>query len=310
MSLIRKTKDKAKNFSRKIWEISQRIGLDILPQHYYSNLPNLKELKKEKEWLKPHSMYGINGIEITKQLAFASRCCTRKYLQDRMKNQNIYFNACSINKAEGFGPIEADFLFCFIFTKKPKRIIQIGCGVSTAVILEASSLANYKPRIICIEPYPNKFLKNAVMQHKITLLAKKVQKVPLKIIANLEEGDLLFIDSTHMVKPGSEVALIITEILPRLQRGVYIHFHDITFPYDYPRHLLNKDLFFPNESIMLHAFLINNPNFTIKTSLSMLHYTRQPEMKKMLPNYKPGSDEFGLEKTQGHYPSSIFLQVT
>jgi len=128
-------------------------------------------------------------------------------------------------------------------------------------------------------------------------------------MTNIKKGDLLFIDSTHMVKPGSEMAMIITEILPRLAKGVYVHFHDITFPYDYPRHLLTRDLFFPNETVMLYAFLLNNPHFVIKASLSMLHYASRAKMKKLLPNYNPATDNFGLEKTKGHYPSSIFLET-
>ncbi len=309
MPILRKTKESLKICLRKVWEFGQKFGFDLLPQHYYSNLPNIQCLKKERDWQNPRSMYKIGGKERSKQLSFISECIRGKYLQDLVKKRDIYTNASLKNGDEGFGPIEADFLFCFIFTKKPKKIIQIGCGLSTAVILEASSAAQYKPKIICIDPYPNKFLKNLSKQHKITLLADKAQKIPLHRIVDIKGGDLLFIDSTHMVKPGSEVGRLIIEVLPRLPRGTFIHFHDITFPYDYPRHLLTRDLFYPNETIMLYAFLVNNPNFVIRASLSMLHYGVRSKLKKLLPNYKPATDKFGLETIKGHYPSSIFLEV-
>jgi predicted O-methyltransferase YrrM len=309
MSISTKIKDYLKVYLRKTWEFGQKLGFDILPNHYYSNLPNIRDLKKDGTWKKPYSMLGIQGTDITRQTSFVRKCCESKFLQEQMRSANIHSKAVEANHKEGFGPIEADFLFCFIFTKKPKKIIQIGCGLSTAVILQACSAAKYKPKLICIDPYPNKYLKKLSEGHEISLLGEKAQNIPLNKLISLKKGDLLFIDSTHMVKPGSEVGRLITEVLPRLPTGVCVHFHDITFPYDYPRHILTRDLFFPNETIMLYAFLVNNPGFTIKASLSMLHYGDKSKLKKLLPNYKQATDEFGLEKTKGHYPSSIYIEA-
>lgn len=199
--------------------------------------------------------------------------------------------------------------FCYIYKMKPKKVIQIGCGLSTSVILQASLEADYNPEIVCIEPYPNKFIKKIAREGKITLLAEKAQDVSVEVLTDLGEQGLLFIDSTHTVKPGSEVNRIILEVLPRLKKGNYVHFHDIYFPYDYGRNILTDCLFFWNESPLLHAFLINNSNYTIKASLSMLHYGKKNELKKYLINYSPQPDADGLPAGKGHYPSSIYLQV-
>ena len=121
---------------------------------------------------------------------------------------------------------------------------------------------------------------------------------------------MFFVDSTHTVKPGSEVNRIILEVLPRLKQEVWVHFHDIYFPYDYKRDLLTDDLFFWSESTLLHSFLINNSKYEIALSQSMLHYKAPEKIKASLPNYSPQSNEYGLTGKKGeHFPSAIFLKT-
>ncbi len=308
--LKRKTKDFGKKYLRNIFELGQQLGFDILPRHFYSEIPNIRELKKENVWKEPHSMTGVNGKELKMQLEFVKECCGEG-LQEILQEEDIYLRACSDNGEPGFGFVESSFLFCFIYTKRPRKIVQIGCGVSTSVILMAIQAAKYDGEIICIEPYPTDFLKKIHQSGKIKLITEKCQNVPLEILTNLGEEGLLFIDSTHTVKPGSEVNMLILEVLPRLKPTTYVHFHDIYFPYDYQRGILNRTLFFWNESVLLHAFLINNQKCLLKVALSMLHYACPEEIKKFLPHYNPSPSEFGmeLEGFKGHFPSSAYLQI-
>jgi hypothetical protein len=309
-SLKRKLKNFGKQTLRNLFEVGQGFGINILPRHFYSEIPEIRELRQEEDWKQPRSLIGVNGKEIEPQLAFVRECCPEA-LQERQKKGDIYSYACSENGELGYGPIEADFLFCFIYSKRPKRVVQIGCGVSTAVMMLASQEANYELELICIDPYPTEFLKKSNEQGKIRLLSEKAQKVPLNILTDLGENGMLFIDSTHTVKPGSEVNRIILDVLPQLKSGNYVHFHDIYFPYDYKRELLTTDLFFPNESTLLHAFLINNHRYCLKASFSMLHYAIPNELQMFLPNYQPNANQLGLEveDTQAHFPSSTYLQV-
>ena len=311
MHLTRKIKNYLKKIFRCFAEISQRFGIDILPHHYYSEIPDFKELRLETYWKSPSSMIGINGSDIEEQLDFIKEICN-KDLVTRLKRNNIYSYACFQNNEPGFGPIESDFLFCFIHNIKPKRIIQIGCGVSTAVIMLANKESNFCSEIICIDAYPTKFLQKISNEGRIRLISEKVQKIDLNLLTNLDSKDLLFIDSTHTVKPGSDVNRIILEVLPRSRKGVYAHFQDIYFPYDYKRNLLSDGLFFSNESVLLHAFLINNSNYKINISLSMLHYSRTKELKEFLPNYNPQLNNYGLKLNtrEGlHFPSSTYLRA-
>jgi hypothetical protein len=187
---------------------------------------------------------------------------------------------------------------------RPRKIVQVGCGVSTALILNASAeLPDYSPEVVCVEPYPTDFLKRADQAGQIRLVAEKAQSVAIEELTRLGENGFLFVDSTHAVKPGSEVNRLILAVLPRLESGSWGHFHDIYFPYDYQRGILDDELFFSNESALLHAFLIDNAKFTIRTSLSMLHHADPARLAKSLPNYRPSGNDHGLRASDGHFPA-------
>ncbi len=189
--------------------------------------------------------------------------------------------------------------------------MQIGSGVSTAVILLAAKEAGYKPDIVCIDTFPTEYLVAAAKRGLIELIPTSAQEVELELLTSLGAGDLLFVDSTHAVRAGSEVNRIILEVLPRLAPGCLVHFHDMYFPYDYQSSVL-KTLFFSSETSLLQAFLINIHQCSIAVSLSMLHHACPERMQPLLPNYRPASMPQGLHppgELQGHFPSATYLVV-
>ncbi len=307
----RSTKESLKRLLRRVFEVGQKtFRINILPHHFYSEVPNIAELKADDYWKQPNTMYGINGANTTEQLAFAQMCCPKE-LSDSLATLDVHMTAVKANGEDnGYGPIEADFLYSFIIAKQPKRVVQVGCGVSTAIILRAAADAGYTCEVICLEPYPMEFLKRLNSEGKITLVQEKAQKVATELMTNLSPGDLFFVDSTHTVKTGSEVNKLVLEVLPRMPKGVFVHFHDIYFPFDYGRHLMSRDLFFWTESTLLYSFLTNNPRYTIRVAMSMLHYDFPSEMQKLLPAYRPQPNDFGLAVHEnGDFPCSIFLEV-
>ena len=186
--------------------------------------------------------------------------------------------------------------------------MQIGCGVSTAIILDAASTVDgYKPNIVCLEPYPSRMLRELSAAGDIELLSLPAQEAPLESLIDLEMGDLLFVDSTHTVRPGSEVLRVIYEVMPRLELGVWVHFHDIYFPYDFSPGFLDH-AFFGRESAFLHAYLCENPHYEINVSLSMLHHGCPDRLRTALPDYQPCQTERGVRKGAGHFPSSTYLK--
>jgi len=308
-SLISTAKEKAKQTAHSLFLLGQHCGLDILPRHFYSEIPDIRELRASKTWRNPRSMYGVQGADVEQQLGFVQDCISES-LRALMLDENIYESACMENGPIGYGPIEAEFLFCFAARHRPQRIIQVGAGVSTAVLLHAARMCGYRPEITCIDPYPTDYLRKAAENGQIKLIAKKCQDIDVSTLSDLGPGDLLFIDSTHTVKPGSEVNYLILEVLPRLRSGCTIHFHDIYFPYDYSISLL-ETTFFWNETVLLLAFLTGNARYSILASLSMLHHARPAELQKLLPNYRPEAMEHGLHVCgrSGHFPSSIYLMA-
>lgn len=309
--LIRKFKTHAKSWLHMMFVAGQRLGINILPKHFYSSVPDISELRKKSSWRAPSSMAGISGSDIAGQIEFAANCIDDD-TSNVLKNRRVHHEAIAQNGSDGgYGEIEAEFLYAFIRKWKPARVVQVGCGVSTAVIISAGKDANYTPKIICVDPYPTDYLKAQSKNGLIELIAEPAQEVNLSVFTQLQAGDLLFIDSTHAVKPGSEVNRMVLEVLPQLSAGVFVHFHDIYFPYDYPRRVTSADLFFHVESTLLQAFLACNSRFRIEACLSMLHYGAKDKLQEFFPHYNPQGNLDGLVTGGGeHFPSAIWIRCT
>ena len=298
-----------------IHKVGLKMGIQILPNHYYSSVADINHLKKTKKiWAKKSTMPEIK-LDLDEQIKNLKTICS-PYKNEYLGNK-IYKKAVSLHFGPGFGYIEAQALHSVIRHYKPKKIIEIGSGVSTycsvtAVKMNTKEL-HQNSDIICIDPFPSAQLQ---MIKNITLIKKEVQTIPIKLFTDLNSNDILFIDSSHTVKPSSDVNYIILEILPRLHKGVIVHFHDIYFPYDYQRGILNS-FFQWSESSLLRAFLISNYKVEIIFCLSILHYDRKSDLKEVFPEYNPSLDKNGLtdeiyepfkEKSQ-HFPSSIYFQI-
>lgn len=296
---------------RCLFEVSQRVGVNILPKHFYSEIPDVRKLKQNRRWMVPRNFSHIQGADINEQVEFIREC----YSHDDFlipASFSTHNSACKNNGHDGYGRVESDFLLAFIRYVRPKTVVQIGCGVSTAVIMNAAGTIPYKPEIFCIEPYPNNYLSSLALEGKIQLLRQELQEMDVQRILDLKSRDLLFVDSTHAIGPDTDVNRIIFDVLPCLKQGVYVHFHDIYFPYDYQRSILRNELFFQNESNLLLAFLTHNPKYKILASLSMLHYAAPQILAKYSHGYMPKKSDEGLDACRGdagHFPSSLYLRT-
>lgn len=298
---------------KRLWQrgftLLQRVGINVVPEHFYSGIPNIADLERRSDWRRPRTMHGIAVNAPDRQIALLDAMITPN--AEPLHKGSILAESIVGGGADGgYGEIEADVLFAFVAANRPKRIVQIGCGVSTAIMLRGAAQADYKPDIVCVEPYPSAYLVDAGRNGQLRLIDKPAQVVDLGVLTDLAAGDLLFIDSTHAVKPGSEVNFLIHEVLPRLAPGVWVHFHDIYFPYDYSRHTTTDDLFFAQETALLYAFLTGNRGYRVEISLSMIHYACPDALRALLPKYTPDTQVDGLSTgAGGHYPSSVWLRV-
>jgi predicted O-methyltransferase YrrM len=305
----RRLKTILKSGMRKLFEGAQGLGLDVLPRHFYSEIPDIRKLRQSAHWMKPFSMIGVAGADVGEQLAFAREACPAS-LAETLRDGQLHARACAENGEPGYGPVEAAFLYGFVRTTKPRQILQIGCGVSTALCLMAAEAAGYVADITCIDPYPTDYLKRLAREGKITLVEQPVEMLDLDWIDRMGDDLLFFVDSTHTLGPAGEVSRIILEMLPRVKSGAWVHFHDITFPYDYDRNTLDTALVFPHESVLLHAFLAYNSRFRLCASLARLHYAAPGELAQIVPGYRPAGNKEGLTTDDGHFPSAAYLRVT
>ena len=162
-----------------------------------------------------------------------------------------------------FGWLDAKVLFVLLQTWRPARVIEVGSGHSSLLMADVNKrFLGGSMHITCIEPYPEPFLQEADCGID-RLIQAKVQDVPLEEFDALAAGDVLFIDSSHVSKAGSDVNHLFFEVLPRLASGVRIHIHDVFLPFEYPRAWLLEQGRSWNEQYLLQALLMYNPLFEI-----------------------------------------------
>ena len=293
----KKIKEILKKLLLKIFKIGLRFKMIILPDHYYVPVSNILELNKDRSWQKKSNLDGIS-INLEQQLANMRKIILP--FKEEYKKGDLYNEAIKLNAGPGYGVIETQALYGVIKYYSPKKIVEIGSGVSTYIMLNAGA-----KNIICIEPYPSKFLKNNT---NINLINKKLQHCDEKVFEDLSYGDFLFIDSSHSLKIGSDISKIYLDVIPKLKPGVIIHIHDIFFPYNFQRDA-NNTMFQWLETQMLQALLINNSKIEILFCMSHLHYENPIELKKIFPMYEPQKDNNGISinESRGFFPSSIYL---
>jgi hypothetical protein len=310
----RELKDIAKRALFEVHRAALRAGVIVLPNHYYVGVPDVNALRRSAAtWARRSELLGID-CDLDGQVARIRDICAP--FEPEFRGNPFYEDAVSRSSGPGFGYIEAQALHGVVRHLKPRQIIEVGSGVSTRCSLAATAMNEEEgaPRcdVTCIEPHPSSWLESA----NIRLIRTEVQCLGFELFEALDAGSLLFIDSSHTVKVGGDVNYLILEVLPLLRAGVLVHFHDIFMPYDYARNALTS-LEHPQETVLLHAFLIGNRNVEILFSLSHLHYDRSDCLLEIFPEYRPQPDSNGLREggygsftaVSEHSPSSTYLRI-
>jgi hypothetical protein len=198
-----------------------------------------------------------------------------------------------------YGNGDAEIYFSMVRTKKPRRIIEIGSGDSTliatlAVAANAHDDPDYMCELICIEPYEMPWLEGT----GVTVIRERVEKIDLSIFDTLGADDILFIDSSHIIRPWGDVLREYQEIIPRVASGVLIHFHDIFSPRDYPENWLREERRLWNEQYLLEAFLAFNDRYAIVCAMNWLwrhHYDALAKCCPMTLTPKAGPSAFWFQ---------------
>jgi predicted O-methyltransferase YrrM len=267
-------------------EFESRVASqEFVPQgHFYSAIPSIAD--RETFLSIPSSddeILGINlntqkQIDLLKQFKkYHDQCPFPEHKTDQFR---YYFS----NPAYSY--TDALTLYSMIRQFKPKRIIEIGSGYSSSVMLDTNDLFfNGEINFTFIEPYPELFHSLLKQDDKKNLIiSRKLQEVDNSIFSSLQANDILFVDSTHVSKLNSDVNRIIFEILTSLQKGVLIHFHDIFWPFEYPKEWILEGRAW-NEAYILRAFLEFNESFEILLFSSYLHRYQAKWFQENMPLY-------------------------
>ena len=267
--------------------------------HFYSTIISVEEVKKRQNeiWRKAN-VDGIHGIDLNTQDQIDLVKDLSKFYEElpftatKQAHLRYYF------ENEYYSYTDGIVLYSMIRHFKPKRIIEVGSGYSSAIMLDTNELFfNNEINLTFIEPYPERLYSLLKESDKKSseIIVSDLQLVPLEHFEKLNSGDILFIDSTHVVKTGSDVNYILFEILPKLNKGVLIHFHDVFYPFEYPKDWVFKG-FNWNEDYFLKAFLMYNNKFKVKLFSEYLHMHHKEAFQKMPITYKNTGGNLWLEK--------------
>ncbi len=176
---------------------------------------------------------------------------------------------------------------------RPRRIIEVGSGFSSACALDALDEIGWDAAMTCIEPFPDALRRRLrpADAPRVTIIESAVQDVPPERFAELEDGDILFIDSTHVLKTGSDVHYEFFSVLPRLKPGVVVHFHDIRWPFEYPHQFIFDRNFSWNEAYGLRALLMFSTRFSVLFYNSLFAALHGPLARRTFADFmiNPGS---------------------
>jgi hypothetical protein len=237
----------------------------VPPGHFFSPVPSAGDVEASRariERAPPASIPGID-LRLDDQLALLERFRgfydDQPFPAERADTTRYWFENPS------FGYADALVLYSMLRYLEPNHVIEVGAGWSSCVILDTRErFLDWQTQHTLIEPYPQHLLtlfRDGDLD-RIRLIAEKVQDVPVAQFQELGANDILFIDSTHVSKLNSDVNYEFFEILPVLQSGVYVHLHDIFYPFEYPLGWAEEGRGW-NEAYLLRAFLTRNDEFEI-----------------------------------------------
>jgi hypothetical protein len=274
---------KFRQFASAAFRMFQRVGVSITPRHFYWPIPDLNALTAKK-WTECSISEGVD-LRLNRQLqllesGFLAPQCEVNFGETASSCEHeFHFNNGYFER------VDAEMAYSMVRQFRPRKIIEIGSGHSTR-LMAAALLRNHEEgapgELIGIEPHPSPVLKNGFPGFS-ELILKRVQDVPLNMFLSLEAGDILFIDSSHVVSVGSDVVHEILKILPKLKPGVLVHVHDIFMPADYPEKFVMTNLCFWGEQYMLEAFLSFNRAFDILWASSAMQFYHRETLERHFP---------------------------
>lgn len=255
-----------------------RLGVLPVRRHYYEPFSHPNDLRQSLD--RERRLTGINW-NVGGQLQLLDRLRFEQELSDldgAPKRGDFRLNNGSFESGD------AEYLYQITRLMKPRRVFEIGSGQSTLIARRAlrrneEECPGYRCEHVCIEPFEAPWLE----EMGVTTRRSRVEDLDIQLFSQLESGDLLFIDSSHVIRPQGDVVTEYLEILPMLKAGTIVHIHDIFSPRDYLHEWVNERLWLWNEQYLLEAFLTHNESWEVIGALNFLHHHHFDELKRVCP---------------------------
>lgn len=255
------------------------------PGHFYSPVPDIDDVRRHAGRIFDGSMDAVPGVELNTaaQLALVQRFSAvhaeLPFPEHAQPGRRFHLD----NAWFSYG--DAVALYHMMREFRPSRIVEVGSGFSSAAMLEVDeTFFGSSVDMTFIEPYPERLqrLLEPADRRRCTILESGVQDVDPAVFAALEAGDVLFIDSSHVAKAGSDVVHLLFGVLPALAEGVLVHVHDVPWPFEYPRGWFEQGRAW-NEAYFMRAFLQYNAGFAITYWAPYLAARHSGAMRAALP---------------------------
>lgn len=269
------------------------------PGHFYSPIVDPEDMRaREKSiWKSCKDMPGID-MRVAEQHELLRQLKPHVAFIDYPQEQPTDDPTTYFYANDQYPMLDAEFLFAFLCERKPSSMIEIGSGFSSLVTADVNRrILGNSIDFTCVEPFPRQFLIDGVAG--ITrLVREKVENLDLSFFESLSGGDILFIDSSHISKTGSDVNYLFFEVLPRLKKGVFVHVHDIFLPFEYPRKWVIDDGRNWNEQYLLRAFMQFNASWRIIWMAYYMGANHKDAVRETFPRFPNGAGgSFWIERT-------------
>lgn len=276
---------------RRSFGLWERFGIHVTPNYFESPIPDTRFLKEEL-WSRRSNLRGIEmgENEQIKLLDMFVQKYRPEYDQFPLSPTAVQHQYYLNNGT--FESVDAEILYCMIRHYKPRRIYEIGSGNSTLLsaqaLLKNESDGSHRAQLIAFEPSPSNLLKKG-FPGLAKLLVSKVEEVRAEEFMELGENDILFLDSSHVLRIGGDVQYEFLDLLPLLKKGVIVHVHDIFLPAEYPKRLIVERRRFFSEQYLLQAFLAFNTSFEVLWAGSFMHLSHPEILEAAFNSYNRSS---------------------
>lgn len=265
---------------RRLFDEAESLGTHFLPIHYYSPIPNTRDLRPDiwtTRWDDGLDFDWREGDQLAlldRLAAWAQEIRDTPTPRPAVEGQYHYDNG-------NFGPLDAAAYYGMIREFRPRHVLEVGAGYST-MIAASAALRNGTTSLRAVDPFPITPLRHG-FPGLASLAVSRAQDVVMSDFEALSAGDILFIDGTHVSRMDSDVNHLILRVLPRLRPGVLIHFHDIYLPWDYPQHLLTERKRFWNEQYLVWAVLLFAGAYRVIWASYYMSRVAEDRLRRALP---------------------------